>query len=118
VDQAAHESSEAVGFSRGVLHAVATEPSDKENDGDFATDVFRAGDKGAQFVATAVAHPVVQNFGVGKVFTRRILLRAGAWRNGQNCAKTRNGDPEKHPVPPLRNRELALATTDGSGDGL
>src|SRR6267154_1009269 len=59
VDQAAHQGTEAVGFTLGIFHAVATEPADEENDWDFAADVFRASDERAQLVATAVADPVV-----------------------------------------------------------
>src|SRR5882762_6086536 len=81
VDQAAHQSAKAVGFALGIFDAVATEPANEENDRYFAAGVFRAGDEGAQLVATAVADPVVGNFGVGKVLAGGILLGLGDFRN-------------------------------------
>src|SRR4029077_20623856 len=86
------ESAEAVSFARGVLDTVAAQPADEENYRDFATEIFWPADKGAQLVATAVAGPIVQDFGIREMLAGTILLRAS---NGRQAQRPRGADRDQ-----------------------
>src|SRR5215472_3570334 len=76
VNQSAQENSEAVGrIGIRILHAVATQPSDKKDRRHFACKVVGPRNERPQPFSPAVLHPVVENHCVFEVLARSRRLR-------------------------------------------
>jgi len=67
LDDPPEDRAKSVGLAFRIFDRIATQPSHKKHDWNFARGIFWTRDEGAKAVAMIVGHPVVGDFGVLKI---------------------------------------------------